>query len=378
MQPANHTDAPTILVVDDTEAHRYVMSRILSNAGYGVLEATTGAEALAMLVQKPALAILDINLPDISGLELCRIIKHDPTARGILLLATSAELTTSDDKALGLDCGADVYLAQPFSSHELLATVGALLRLQRAEETLRTSNRELEKFARVAAHDLHEPLRMVTTYLQLLDKKNRAQLDEKSCRYLDFAVDGAQRLGVLVNDMVTYLRMEGQAISLETTDANRSLASALAHLADKIRDRGAFVTNDVLPSLLADPVRLVQLFQNLIANAITYCTQTPPTVNIAVEDHAHEWVFSITDNGIGIASEHLQRIFEMFERLHPRSEYPGTGLGLTVCKRIVEHHDGRIWARSTPGQGSTFFFSLAKHPSGHAASPIDVAGVVPA
>lgn len=228
---------------------------------------------------------------------------------------------------------------------------------ERARELAR-SNADLEQFANVASHDLQEPLRMVASYTQLLAKRYQGQLDERADRWIGFAVDGAHRMQTLINDLLAYSRVGTRGEVLSPVEAGTALAGALANLRLAIRDAGAEVIHGSLPVVLGDQTQLVQLFQNLIGNAVKFRGEAPPRVEIAARQEGGEWVFSVRDNGIGIAPEFAERIFVIFQRLHERERYPGTGIGLAICKRIVERHGGRIWLDSQEGPGSTFLFTL--------------------
>jgi len=229
--------------------------------------------------------------------------------------------------------------------------------LKRHAEELARSNAELEQFAYVASHDLQEPLRMVASFLELLAERYKGRLDERADKYINYAVDGAARMKTLIDGLLRYSRVTTQARRLEEMGARAALDEATANLGRAIEENGAVVTHDDLPTVLADPTQFVQLFQNLIGNALKFCDGTP-RVHVAAERTGDEWVFSVRDNGIGIAPEYRERIFQIFQRLHGRDKYPGTGMGLAICKRVVERHGGRIWVESRPGQGSTFLFTL--------------------
>ena len=237
----------------------------------------------------------------------------------------------------------------------------------RAEEQLRTllaeverSNRDLEQFAYVASHDLQEPLRMVSSYTQLLEKRYRDKLDDDAREFMNYTVDGARRMQRLINDLLEFSRVSTRGKQLEPVDANEVLGTVRANLSAAIEDAGALVTNEELPTLMADPTQLGQLLQNLVGNAIKFSGAESPRVHVAACERNGEWVFMVKDNGIGIDPEYFVRIFVIFQRLHATADYPGTGIGLAVCKRIVERHRGRIWVESEPGNGATFSFSIPK------------------
>jgi PAS domain S-box-containing protein len=236
---------------------------------------------------------------------------------------------------------------------------------KRAEEALREkteelarSNRDLEQFAYVASHDLREPLRMVTSYVQLLARRYKGKLDSNADEFIGFAQDGATRMWNLINDLLTYSRVGMRGNQLEPTDCEKVLSLSLNNLEVAVEENGALVTHDALPTVMADNSQLVQLFQNLIENAIKFRGKEPPRVHVSASRNGNGWIFSVRDNGIGIAPEYAERIFIIFQRLHGREEYPGTGIGLALCQKIVERHGGQIWVESEVGKGATFYFSL--------------------
>ena len=229
---------------------------------------------------------------------------------------------------------------------------------KRAQEALARSNTELEQFAYVASHDLQEPLRMVTGYVQMLARRYKGQLDADADDFIAFAVDGTQRMSVLINDLLSYSRVTTRGKDFVPTDCEAIMENVLADFQLAIEEAGAVVTHDPLPTILADDVQMGRVVQNLVGNAIKYHGDEPPRVHVSAERQGEEWRFGVRDNGIGIAPEHRERIFIIFQRLHARDEYAGTGIGLAICKKTVERHGGRIWVESEPGQGSTFYFTV--------------------
>jgi len=239
----------------------------------------------------------------------------------------------------------------------------SILAQQSAE--LARSNSELEQFAYIASHDLQEPLRMVGSYVQLLERNYKNLLDAKGEEYIAYAVDGAKRMQMLINDLLAYSRVGTQGNEFSLTDCAAVVGLAIKNLQKAIQESGATITCDPLPTVRADRMQLLQLFQNLLANAIKFRVEQPPEIHITAEHTDGFWQFTVKDNGIGIEPRHFERIFLIFQRLHSRRHYPGTGMGLAICKKIVDRHGGTIWPVSEPGMGTTFFFTLPDQPGDH-------------
>ncbi|MDW5562177.1 MAG: PAS domain S-box protein [Methanomassiliicoccus sp.] len=244
----------------------------------------------------------------------------------------------------------------------ILAVVRDITERKRYEEKIKRSNAELQQFAYVTSHDLQEPLRMVTNYLQLLERREGGELDETSRRYIGFAVDGAKRMKAMIDDILTYSRVESKGSFLEPVSMDAVLSIVQKDLSIAISESGASVTHGPLPTVIADKGHMILLLENLVGNAIKYRSVAAPQVNVSARKTDEEWVFSVQDNGIGIDPKYQERIFQMFQRLHTRDEYEGTGMGLAIAKRIVERYGGRIWFESRADRGSTFFFSLPVDP----------------
>jgi PAS domain S-box-containing protein len=232
--------------------------------------------------------------------------------------------------------------------------------LEEKMRELRNSNEELEQFAYIASHDLQEPLRMVASYTQLLARRYKGRLDADADEFIHYAVDGTQRMKRLIEDLLIYSRAGKSVPELTEVSADRALDQALRSLQESITESGARVVRGNLPRVLTSEGQLEQVFQNLIGNAIKYRNERAPEIRITARDIENEWIFSVADNGIGIDPQYFERIFLVFQRLHGRREYEGTGIGLAICKRMLLRMGGRIWVESEPGQGATFFFSLPK------------------
>ena len=233
--------------------------------------------------------------------------------------------------------------------------------LMTAIEKIQKSNHDLEQFAYVASHDLQEPLRMISSFLQLLQRRYEGQLDSDADEFIGYAVDGAQRMQNLINDLLKYSRVNTKGKKFEAVNMEEPLENALTNLKLYIEENDAsIIPNDSLPTVSGDYSQMTQLFQNLIGNAIKYRSSEPPKIHISATNEDDNWLFSIKDNGLGIDPKYSDKVFKIFRRLHTNSEYEGTGVGLAITKRIIERHNGQIWVESEPGNGSTFYFTIPK------------------
>jgi PAS domain S-box-containing protein len=230
--------------------------------------------------------------------------------------------------------------------------------IEKTMEELIRSNTDLERFAYVSSHDLQEPLRMVTLYSQLLEKRYKDRLDDDADDFIEYIVENAKRMKYLIDDLLEYSRITSQAKEFENIDMDKVLESILSNLSIIIVENNVDVTHDHLPKIFADKNQIMQVFQNLLTNAIKFRGKEPPKIDISAQKKEKEWIFSVQDNGIGINPKHQKQIFEVFKRLHTREEYPGTGIGLSIAQKIIERHGGRIWAESDLGKGSTFYFTI--------------------
>ena len=230
--------------------------------------------------------------------------------------------------------------------------------LRQVAAELKRSNEALAQFAYVASHDLHEPLRMVASFVQLIAQRYKGKLDAQGDEYIAYAVDGAKRMQALIHDLLDLSRLQTRANPMRPTDCAAVLQNVETDLQLAVTEAGAVITHDAMPTVLADSTQLAQLFQNLLANALKFRSANPVRIHVGAERKGDLWEFSVRDNGIGIDPKFFGRIFGIFQRLHGRDEFAGTGIGLAVCQQIVERHRGRIWVESQPGKGSTFFFTI--------------------
>jgi two-component system sensor histidine kinase/response regulator len=348
----------SILNVDDYDPGRYARTKVLRQAGFHVIEAANGADTLDLVMKRrPSIVLLDVNLPDISGFEVCRKLRMNPETAATTILHISASSTQTQHQVHGLNSGADSYLVEPIDPAVLVATVKAFLRARKAEDALRRSNEDLERFAYMVAHDLNEPLRTITSYAQLLENRLGVEADKVTLQSLKFMVEGAGRMRSFIHDILYYAQATHRMGLLEPVNSELSLERVTASLETAIEASGAKITHGSLPVVLADS-RLDHVFQNLISNAIKYSRRDlAPEIHISANCAAGKCQFSVRDNGIGIAPQYREKVFDVFRRLHGQS-IPGSGLGLALCQRIIEECGGTIWVESEPGSGSTFHFTL--------------------
>jgi len=266
----------------------------------------------------------------------------------ILVLFNISLLKNSADNPIGL-----ILVARDITERK-----EAEQKLRETLKDLERSNADLEQFAYVASHDLQEPLRMVASFLQLLERRYKKKIDEDADEFIAYAVDGANRMQQMINDLLQYSRVGTRGKPFEQTDSKIALDFAIRNLSVAIKENDVVITHDALPIIMADSTQLIQLFQNLIGNAIKFRRDEPPKIHVSSKRKGNEWIFSVKDNGIGIESKYFDRIFLIFQSLHNKISYPGSGIGLSICKKIVERHGGRIWVESQPGKGSTFYFSI--------------------
>jgi signal transduction histidine kinase len=230
--------------------------------------------------------------------------------------------------------------------------------LKRLSEELARSNAELKDFAYIASHDLKKPLQSIESFAKLLSRRYKGKLDAKADEFISYIVEGVQRLQMLIKDLLEYSQIETQAKNIKPTDYSFIVEEAMNNLKTAIDESNAVVTYNKLPRIMSDPQQMISLFQNLIDNAIKFRGKKAPRVRISAERKGDEWLFTIQDNGIGIDPKNFEKIFLMFQRLHGSTDYPGTGIGLSICKKIVERHGGRIWLESETAKGSTFYFTI--------------------
>lgn len=357
-----------ILIVDDTPDNLRLLSAMLSQQRYEVRKALNGQSAIASAqADAPDLILLDIKMPEMEGYEVCRRLKADSRTHDIPVIFISA-LDDVMDKVKAFASGGVDYITKPFQEAEVMARIENQLQMQRLQrqlmernEELARSNRELEQFAYVVSHDLQQPLQSITGFAKLLTLKYFNQLDDTAQDYLTRMVDSGGRMQRLINDLLMYAQVGKHDQSLEAVDCNLVVEQVLDNLQIALSEKQIHLSYASLPTVMGYETQLIQLFQNLIGNSVKFTRpDVAPQIKIAASQLDHEWLFEVQDNGIGIDAQFLEHVFDAFHRAHSASQYPGTGIGLATCKKIVEIHGGRIWVKSQPQIGTTFYFTIAK------------------
>ncbi len=357
-----------VLVVEDSEPEQRLLCDILQEEGFEVIGCGLAAEGLRHVQQHSfGVAVIDLRLPDLSGNQLLEKI-HSLDDEVRVIIYTGAASYDSIKEAINL--GAFAYVEKLSDPSELLRHVHRACRERVAQyatdleaavaertHELARSNRELDDFASIVAHDLRSPLLTISGYCQILQEECGEQFAEGTGEYLGNIVAAVTRMDRLIEDLLDYSRLGRSVEPLGPVDLESVLAQAKANLEAAIHSSEAQIRQDPLPEIQGNQTQLVQLFQNLIGNAIKFRGEAKPTVQVSVSRTEDHWRFTIEDNGIGIEPKHFDRVFQVFQRLHGKT-YSGTGIGLAVCKKIVEQHGGTIWVESEPGQGATFHFTL--------------------
>jgi signal transduction histidine kinase len=359
------------LLVEDSPLDAELVLRALNKGSFDVSALIVQDEAAfttALHTHAPEIVLADYNLPSWRGMEAVKVLRREGVDIPMILVSGAL------GDVVAVECikqGATDYVLKDGLAR-LPEVVRRALR-EKAEQNLRRqaekelalkveelarSNADLEQFAYVASHDLQEPLRMVTAYTQLLSERYKGKLDESADKFIGYAQDGAFRMQILIQDLLAFSRVGRKEDAFTDVDCNGVMADVKETLASTIGESGAVIAYGGLPTVSADHTQMVQLFQNLIGNAIKFRGKNTPAISVTAEKNNGQWRFAVSDNGIGIAPEYAENIFVIFQRLHARAEYPGNGIGLAICKKIVERYGGKIWVESQPDAGSTFRFTL--------------------
>jgi light-regulated signal transduction histidine kinase (bacteriophytochrome) len=377
--PSSELDdrATKVLLVEDSPTYVALVEAHLEDAASRTYELTrvdTLSGALEALDRESFdVVLLDLNLPDSQGEQtLTSVHEAAPSAPVVVL-------TGQDDRALalaGVRKGAQDYLSKGAITGEMLERSivyaidrrAAMETLERRTRELAQSNAELERFAYVACHHLQEPVRTVVSFAQLLASLCQGKLEPKADECIEHTIEGALRIKALLQDFLTYSGVRAKRVSPSRVDLNDALGAVAARFETRLAECGGRIERPRLPCVLGDRALLERLLEDLIGNALKFRGADPPAIRVSAEEDAASWTITVADNGIGIDPRYAERVFAIFERLHAAREYPGTGIGLALCRRIVGAHDGRIWLDSTPGRGSAFHFSLPKRTRAPAAT----------
>ena len=354
-----------ILIIDDTEGDHDIAVECLEEAGgdYQVYHAFNAKEGLEFYRNTPVDCILmDYHMPGMDGLEALKQLTEENKIVPVIMMTGEGDESVA---VAAMKLGAQDYIPKKILTSSALKRAveravertGIIRQMEGYRLELERSNCDLEQFSNIVAHDLKAPLRAVTQHLMLIRNKHKNTLDEKSLRSMEFAVEGATRMRLLIEALFEYAHLGFSEPHFDSVDMAALLEQTKRDLATVIEETGANITHDALPSVMGDGVLLAQLLQNLIANAIKYCKETPH-IHVNAQAEADRWRIGVQDNGIGIAPENQKKIFAIFRRLHQGDEYPGIGLGLAICDRIVKQHGGNISVHSQAGNGSLFSFTL--------------------
>ena len=354
-----------VLHVEDNQLDAELVAQALRKGGFSVSMVVVQAEAefeRQLPLHRPDVVIADYNLPQWKGMDALEVLRREGLEIPLILVSGALGDITA------VECikrGATDYVLKDGLARLPEAVRRALLEkrllrsrrqteenLARKVEELARSNADLEQFAYVASHDLQEPLRMVAAYTQLLAERYRGKLDENADKFIGYASEGALRMQTLIQDLLAFSRVGRNGIACGRVDCDAAMEEVLKSLGPAIQESGAVVTHGELPAVWADRSQMIQVFQNLVGNAIKFRGKEPPAISVQAEKAGQQWLFSVSDNGIGIAPEYAENIFVVFQRLHGRTEYPGNGIGLAICKKIVERNGGKIWVEAQAGDGS--------------------------
>ena len=360
-----------MLHVEDDPVDAELVAQALRRGGFSVSVVVVQAEAefeRQLRSHRPDVVIADYNLPQWKGMDALDVLRREGLDIPLILVSGALGDVTAvecikrgvTDYVLkdGLARLPEVIRRALQEKRELRLRRQAEEDLARKVDELARSNAELEQFAYIASHDLQEPLRMVAAYTQLLAERYRGKLDENADKFIGYASEGALRMQSLIQDLLMFSRVGRNGDACGHVDCDAAMKEVLLSLGPAMQESGAVVTHATLPVVWADRSRMTQVFQNLIGNAIKFRGKEPPAISVQAEKRGQQWLFSVSDNGIGIAPEQAENIFVVFQRLHTRTEYPGNGIGLAICKKIIEHCGGKIWVEAQAGHGSIFKFTL--------------------
>jgi signal transduction histidine kinase len=380
-ESTNAQQSINVLLVDDKKEDLLALELILGEKNYNFIRATSGREALRVLLKEDDIAIIlmDVHMPLLDGFETAKLIRESEKFRNIPVIFLTANDDKPDDTFKGYKTGAVDYMIKPVVPEIIKAKVSVFTELykktnelerqrrsllalnrelEKQSEEITRSNKELEKFAYVASHDMQEPLRTIISYVQLLEEKFSKNVDKEAEQYMDYVVNAGYRMRDLITGLLEYSRINRAEAPVEAVDFGLVLQEVIENLGSSIKESKAVVSVGELPALKVNRLQMMQLFQNLVSNAIKFSSNKEPRIKIFSTTVENGYKFTVEDNGIGIDPKYAERVFEIFQRLHPIGEYTGMGIGLAICKKIVERHGGKIWVEPNPEGGAIVFFTM--------------------
>lgn len=367
LAPPMNSIRPNILIVDDRRENLLATEKILKHLNATLYKASSGNEALSLMLRHPfAVVLLDVQMPEMDGFETARLMQEHDAMRGTPIIFITAISKEEKYATQAAEIGAVDYIFKPINPEILKSKITVYLdlyiqrmQIMQLNGTLTQSNEELERFAYICSHDLQEPVRIMRSYAELLEKNYRATLDSDGQRYLGFISNHAMQLQRIIRDILAFSRVGREEIALEEIDCAQLVEQVLSEYESLIAEHHVSIHTGQMPTMMASPTVLRVLLQNLIGNAIKFHDDTREReVHITSEKTQTDWQFTVRDNGIGIDPAFHDRVFMIFQRIHHRHEYPGMGIGLATCKKLVELCGGKIWFESTLGAGTAFHFTL--------------------
>lgn len=368
--PINSVELPKILVVDDRKENLVATRKVLKNLDLDVMEADSGNMALTLMLHHSfACVLLDVQMPEMDGFEVATLMREHENMKDmpiIFVTAISKEEKYVDQAA---ELGAVDYIFKPINANILKSKVQVYADLHKKQQelnimnkTLSRNNDELERFAYICSHDLQEPARMMGTFSQLLEKEYHHLLDDKGKSYLEFVHKNSEHMQNMIGDILTFSRVGRDSIKREAVDAEATLMQLREEFQQQLSDKQAVIDADTLPTVQTSATLLYVVLQNLIGNGLKFQPKQDhtPAITIKAQEEDEQWVFSVKDNGIGIHPDYQDKVFTMFQRIHNKDLYPGTGIGLSTCQKFVELYGGSIWYESELNHGTTFFFTIPK------------------
>lgn len=358
---------PNILIVDDRKENLLATEKVLKPMNANIFKASSGNEALSLMLRhRFATVLLDVQMPEMDGFEVAMLMQEQEFLRGIPIIFVTAISKEERYATQAAEIGAVDYIFKPINPEILKSKVKVYLDLylQREHilalnEELKQSNEELERFAYICSHDLQEPVRMMNSYAWLLAERCESLLDEKGLKYLHYITDNAKRMQKMIRDILAFSRVGREEVAVEEVDCNAVVREVLSEFEPVIAEKNAQVTCGDLPTVHTSRTLIRVLLQNLIGNALKFQKgDEPPAVTISAERQDTMWRFSVRDNGIGIDPAMHDKVFAIFQRLHRQEDYPGTGIGLSTCRKLIRLYGGDIGFESAPGKGTNFFFTL--------------------